>query len=251
MIEVAWSRPANTNPVHPVRCVEARIAHIERATHDVTRVRLQVDGAPLGFAAGQYAALRFDDLPPRPYAMANRPDDDTLEFHVRHVPGGAVSGHVARRARAGDPVEVEGPYGAAFLRRPAGQPLLLIAGGAGLAPMKSILLAALVQQVRQPIHLYHGVRDVRDLYDGRAILRAGAGRVRYTPVLSLAAQPAGYREGLVHEALARDFETLADFSIYMAGPPPMVEGTTAALLRLGARRTDIHALAFFRAAFPG
>ena len=233
---------------YPVRRVQATVAHIEAATHDIMRVRLKVDGdAPLEFAAGQYAEIRFNGCPPRPYSMANRPDDETLEFHIRRVPGGVVSGYVARQTRAGDLVQLEGPYGSAFLRQPADEPIVLIAGGSGLAPMKSILLAALVQQVKFPIRLYHGVRDARDIYDARAIAIAGSGRVHYIPVLSLASQPSGYREGLVHEALERDFQTLSGLKVYLAGPPPMVDTVTAAVLRLGARREDIHADAFYAA----
>jgi CDP-4-dehydro-6-deoxyglucose reductase/ferredoxin-NAD(P)+ reductase (naphthalene dioxygenase ferredoxin-specific) len=246
-VEVAWLPPGSPGVGHPVRRVQATVAHIEAATHDIMRVRLKVDDAPLAFAAGQYAQLSFNGCPARPYSMANRPDDSTLEFHIRRVPGGVVSGHVARETRAGDPVQLEGPYGAAFLRQPAEEPIVLIAGGSGLAPMKSILLAALVQQVKFPIHLYHGVRDVRDIYDAQAIAIAGAGRVHYIPVLALASQPSGYREGLVHEALERDFQTLSGFKVYLAGPPPMVDAVTAAVLRLGARRKSIHADAFYAA----
>lgn len=247
-VEVAWLQPGSPGVGHPVRRVQATVAHIEAATHDIMRVRLKVDDAPLAFSAGQYAELTFDGCPARPYSMANRPDDATLEFHIRHVRGGLVSGHIARQTRTGDPVHLEGPYGTAFLRQPADEPIVLIAGGSGLAPMKSILLAALVQQVKVPIHLYHGVRDVRDIYDAQAIAIAGAGRVHYIPVISLASQSTGYREGLLHDAVERDFQTLSGFKVYLAGPPPMVQAvSSAAVLRLGAQRENIHADAFYAA----
>ena len=231
---------------YPVQRVQASIAHLEAATADITRVRLKIDGAPLEFAAGQYAHVRFNGRPARPYSMANRPDDETLEFHIRRVAGGVVSSYVALETRAGDPVQIEGPYGTAFLRLPATEPILLIAGGSGLAPMKSILLSALVQQVRCPIHLYHGVRNAGDVYDARAIANAGAGKIRYTTVLSSpSAHGGGRREGLVHEAVEQDFRSLAGFKVYVAGPPPMVAGAIATALRLGASREDVHADGFY------
>lgn len=225
---------------YPVQRVQASVAHIEAATAGIMRVRLKVEGAPLEFAAGQYAEVRFNGRPARPYSMANRPDDETLEFHIRRVPGGLVSSYVARETRAGDPVQLEGPYGTAFLRLPASEPIVLVAGGSGLAPMKSILLAALVRQVRGAI-LYHGVRDTRDLYDTQAIVNASAGRVRYVPVLSSPSAPGGYRKGLVHEAVEQDFRTLQGYRVYVAGPPPMAACAIAAALRLGACREDVHA----------
>lgn len=230
---------------YPVQRVQASVAHIEAATPDIVRVRLRTEGAPLEFAAGQYAHVRFNGRPARPYSMANRPDDETLEFHIRRVSGGVVSTYVARETRAGDPVQIEGPYGTAFLRLPACEPILLVAGGSGLAPMKSILLAALVQQVRCPIHLYHGVRDVRDVYDLQALANTGAGKVRIVPVLSAAAGSSIYRHALVHEALEQDFPSLAGFKVYVAGPPPMVAATMATALRLGASREDVHADGFY------
>lgn len=246
-VEVAWIASGPGGALHPVQRFQAVVAQAEAATHDIVRLRLAVDGASLVFAAGQYAELQFEGFPVRPYSMANRPGDELLEFHIRHVPGGTVSSHVARQVRAGDRVRVQGPYGTAFLRKPAEEPILLVAGGSGLAPMKSILLALRAQQVKSPIHLYHGVRDARDLYDAETIAEAWVGDVRYVPVLSSPSRQSHCREGFVHEAVARDFGTLAGFKVYLAGPPPMVDACTATALQLGARRGDVHADAFYGA----
>src|SRR5436309_3440674 len=80
-----------------------------------------------------------------------------LEFHIRRVPEGVVSSHVADAVQRGDTLELQGPYGSACLRDHDERPLLLVAGGTGLAPMKSILLAALALPHPRPIALYHGV----------------------------------------------------------------------------------------------
>jgi NAD(P)H-flavin reductase len=229
---------------HKVRHVRGTIAQVQPATRDIVRLRIAVDGAPFGFAPGQYAELRFENLPSRPYYMANEPGDPLLEFHIRHVPGGTVSERVARDVQAGMRVRLTGPYGSAFLRKPAAAPMLLVAGGSGLAPIKSILLSALAHEARGRIFLYHGVRDVLDLYDTETIGRVNAGAVRYIPVLSSPSLPSHHREGFLHEAIERDFDTLAGFKVYLAGPPPMVDACTATVLRLGTRAEDLYTHAF-------
>jgi NAD(P)H-flavin reductase/ferredoxin len=248
-VEVAWLSGDGNDVVHPVRFMDGHVVHIEQATHDITRLRLAIRGAPPAFAPGQYAQLAFGDRPPRSYSIANRPGDDTLEFHIRHVPEGAASTYVAKQLRPGERVAVEGPFGTAFLREPITSPLVLIAGGSGLAPMKSILLAALERRRAHRIHLYHGVREERDLYDTEVIedLCARHDDFTYVPVLSDASHHATCRTGFVHDAVARDVASLAGHDVYMAGPPPMVNAATAMAVGLGAERARIRADAFFSA----
>jgi ferredoxin len=81
----------------PVRSLRARVVALDQVARLVSRVRLEVEGTPLVFLAGQYAELSFDGRSARSYSMANPPDDPILEFHVRHF-GGVASGYVARTA---------------------------------------------------------------------------------------------------------------------------------------------------------
>ena len=87
--------------------------------------------------------VTFDGLPARDYSMANQPGRACLEFHIRHVPGGATSEHVARSLKVGDKVSVRGPLGSSFLREGHPGPILAVGGGSGLAPIKSIVETAL------------------------------------------------------------------------------------------------------------
>ena len=96
--------------------------------------------------------------------MASLPKDPALEFHIRRVPGGAVSNFVGDKLQAGDDVRVEGPFGSSWLRDSHRGPILALAGGSGLAPIKSTVEQALASDMLQVIHLYFGVRDERDLY---------------------------------------------------------------------------------------
>ncbi len=233
---------------HPVCRLSCGVAGLEDATHDVRVVRLEImAGGPFHFSPGQYASVTFDTLPPRDYSMANRPDQARLEFHIRHTRDDGASGYVARELRLGDRVKVEGPYGEAWLRQDHAGPILAIAGGSGLAPIKSIVETALVAGMQQNIHLYFAVSDEPDIYleDRFRALARGYPNLRFVPVLSDPSGPTGRRTGLVSVAVAADFADLDGFKAYLAGPPAMVEAAVQVLVTRGLGRADIHADPFY------
>jgi len=247
--EVAWLEEDDLI-VHPRRILACKVVGLEDATHDIKRVRLSIEsGGPFDFSAGQFASVTFAGCAPRDYSMANVPGDSILEFHVRRSVGGTVSAYVAEMLKIGDSVRVEGPFGTSYLRESHRGPIVAVAGGSGLAPIKSIVERALAQKLPQHIHLYFGVRTERDLYfhDHFAQLAKHHDTLHFTPVLSEAADGA-YRTGLVHEAVARDFDELDGCKAYLAGPPVMVEAATKLFEQRGMRRIDIHADAFYTAA---
>jgi naphthalene 1,2-dioxygenase ferredoxin reductase component len=248
--EVAWLDEDDLI-VHPRRVLATTVVAIEDATHDVKRVLLEVNaGGPFAFSAGQYASVTFDGAPPRDFSMANRPDGKLLEFHVRHMADGTTSQYVATRVKPGDKARVEGPFGTSYLREGHRGPILAIAGGSGLAPIKSIVEQALARKMPQPIYLYFGVRDEADLYlDAHfTALAAAHPALHFIPVLSGPGATTTRRTGLVHEAVACDFDELDGCKAYVAGPPVMVEATMALLTSRGMRRIDVHADAFYTAA---
>jgi NAD(P)H-flavin reductase/ferredoxin len=244
---VAW---LDTDEVvaHPIRHLACRVVGLEDLTHDIRRVRLEiVSGGPFDFSAGQYAALRVASLPARDFSMANRPDDARLEFHVRHMTGGAASRYIVHDLKIGETVRLEGPFGSAHLREHHRGPMIAIAGGSGLAPIKSIVETALWRGARQPIRLYVGARDERDLYlvEHFEALAVAHPNLLFIPVLSEPRRRTLRRTGFVHRAVAADLGDLDGAKAYIAGPPVMVEAATAMLLQRGLPRHDIHADAFY------
>jgi len=206
----------------------------------------RLDDARLQFAAGQYAEVAFQGLPARSYSMANQQGGDSLEFHIRRVPGGLISNHVHGALQIGDKAELQFPLGSSFLRQHHSGPILCIAGGSGMAPIKSIVETALSHGMKQPIHVYFGVRAARDLYlveHFQALVRQHA-NLTFTPVLS-EAPSAQHRSGYVTEAVEEDLADLDGWKAYVAGPPPLVEAAMqiAFARRLGAE--DMHADVFF------
>ena len=233
--------------VHPSRVMRCRVLELDELTHDIKGVRLAVEaGGPMRFSAGQYAEVEFAPGLSRHYSMASTPEEPELVFHVRHLPGGRTSGYVATQLKVGDRVKVSGPLGISYLREQHRGPVLLVAGGSGLAPMQSILATLLERGHEAPVTLYFGARSERDVYHER-LLRDFAGKhanFSYQVVLSEQKGIAGRRYGLVHEAIELNGPG-EDCRAYLAGPPVMVEAATARLSALGLAPRQIHADAFY------
>ncbi len=240
---VEWLGEADDD-LPPVRTLKARAYDVRQVAPKVTRVRLRPEGQPLFFAAGQYVDLSFGRHPPRSFSMANLPSDPVLEFHIRHL-NGVASGHVAKKLQIGDLVRVKGPYGNGYLRAdPPGRrrPLVAMAGGVGLAPIRAIVLTALARDTQVPIYLYWGVRDEPDLYAGAELqaLDRQHDHLRFVPVLSAPRGPTRRRTGLVHEVVAADLARLDGHVVHIAGPPVMVEKAKALALERGAEPDAIY-----------
>jgi ferredoxin-NAD(P)+ reductase (naphthalene dioxygenase ferredoxin-specific) len=158
-----------------------------------------------------------------------------------------VTGYIASQLKVGDTVRVTGPLGTAYLRTRHAGPMLCMAGGTGLAPVLSIVRGALAGGMTNPIHVYFGVRTPQDLY-GAEWLDALAKQHRNLHVQIVI--PSGndnprLRNGLVTDAVAQDWDSLAGWRAYLCGAPPMVEAATFLVRQKGVPPEHIHADAFY------
>ncbi len=220
-------------------------------THDIVELKIDLDasGAAVAYAAGQYAGLRRAGLDrDREYSFATAPaagGNRQLTFFIRHVPGGAFTDWLFAESRIGQSLVVNGP-GGDFWLRPAADPLLFIAGGSGLAPIFSMLEAALREGSARDVIFFFGARAQRDLYKLDAIQRIAEqwkGNFKFVPVLS--DEPAGSdwqgRRGLVTEYLvpAHVPESAARHA-YLCGPPRMIDAAMPLLYAAGVAESHIH-----------
>ncbi len=235
--------------VHPARIIKASVDSVDELTHDIKRIRLK-PAKPLDFSPGQYAQLQFTPAHIRPYSMAGLSGDGLLEFHVRLVPDGRVTGYIATQLREGDAVRVSGPMGAAYLRRKHTGPMLCVAGGTGLAPILSIIRGSIEAGMPNPIHLYFGVRSDRDVYglDALAELQRRHAALHVHVVVTTGPAAAGHRAGLVTEAIEQDWKNLNGWRAYLCGSPPMVEAATRLVQQKGIAPAQIYADAFYPSA---
>jgi ferredoxin-NAD(P)+ reductase (naphthalene dioxygenase ferredoxin-specific) len=238
---VAWLGEEATVTL-PVQRLCAQVTNIERLTAHITRIYAWPEYR-LKFAAGQFAKLRFAKLPARCYSMANRPDEEVLEFHIRILPGGKVSEHVRDQLKVGDTIRIEGPFGRAHLYPEQTEPIIALAGGSGLAPMKSIVRTALHTGMGCDIHLFFGVRDENDIY-GEAELVALAEQhpnLHLHFLLSVPAKGSTRRKANLPDVLSSDFPDLGGARLYVAGPPAMVDSVVAVAHQRGFEPDRIHA----------
>ena len=231
---------------HPARIVKAEVVAIEDATHDIKRLVVR-PAKPLDYSPGQYAMLQFTPAHIRPYSMAGLPGDRELEFHIRVVPDGRVSGYVANALKVGDAVRISGPLGTAYLRKKHEGPMLCVAGGTGLAPVLSIVRGALAEGMRNPIHVYFGVRSPNDIYGLQwlAELAAVHSNLKVHVVVTMGNDDPRRRSGLVTDAVAQDWSSLAGWRAYLCGAPPMVEAASMLVRQRGVSHEHVYADAFY------
>lgn len=228
--------------------VSCRVLACDAATPDVRILRLEAASGDLfDWRAGQYVNLSVDGLPPRDFSIANAPGAGEMEIHVRRAGPGGLSDRLCEGTRAGDAVDVRGPFGAAYWRATHPGPILAIAGGTGLAPMKAICEAALKAGHGQDIHLYFGVRTEADLYLERHFidLQRQYPNFRFVTVVSDPVEHSGRRRGLVGDAVAADFQLLYGHQCYLAGPQAMADACRAMLTLKGVPAHDLFCDLFY------
>lgn len=237
---------AEENPVQTLSCT---VHTMERLSHDVMGIWLKLPaGDSLHFLPGQYIDILLEDGRRRSYSLANPPADNTpLELHVRRVTDGHFSEFVFNVLKPGDPLRIQGPYGTFHLHE-SDKPLILVAGGTGFAPIKSILSEAFRQGLRRDTTLYWGVRQARDMYmpDLPAQWERQHANFHHVPVLSEAGDDEDWqgRRGLVHHTVLEDHTDLSIYQVYACGAPAMIDAA-----RLDFSSRGLPQEAFFSDAF--
>jgi CDP-4-dehydro-6-deoxyglucose reductase len=247
---VISSREVEAGQDITIKSLPCRAEHIKHLSHDVMQVHLKLpETERIQFLAGQYIEFVLKDGRRRAFSIANAPhQDEHLELHIRHIPGGSFTGHVFDEMKDRALLRIEGPLGSFYLREQSPRPLLMMAGGTGFAPLKGMLEHAFYIGFEQPIHLFWGVRSKRDLYMDElpGLWQEQHPNFKYTPVLSepLAEDQWQHASGLVHETLMTRYLDLSKFDIYMSGPPAMIEAATCAFDAQGAQADHMYSDAF-------
>lgn len=227
-----------------IKTLPVRVTSLRKLSHDVMEMTLQLPGSErLAFRAGQYIEFLLKGNKRRAFSLANSPTaDESLELHIRHVPCGYFTDHVFNQMKEKALLRIEGPHGCFFIREinkgESPRPLILIAGGTGFAPIKSMLEQLIEEADTRTVYFYWGVRQSDDLYrdDLPKKWAFQHENISYIPVLSDlddAAANENYRTGFVHDAVLSDFDDLSGFDVYMAGPPPMINAAKTGFTNQG------------------
>ena len=187
----------------------------------------------LAFLPGQYVSIAVPGTDERrSYSFSNAPDDKALTFLVKLTPGGVMSTYLDERAKVGDQLSFTGPNGSFFLREGQG-PALLLAGGTGLAPILSIL-RKMRSNGSRPLHLIYGVNTDEDAVELGTLesLATELGNLTWDYCVADKASSAVHK-GFVTALIEPEHLYGGDVSVYLCGPPPMVEGVRKHLEDVG------------------
>jgi len=181
----------------------------------------------LAFLPGQYVNLSVPGSDQsRAYSFSSLQKDGEVSFLIRNVPGGLMSSFLTSLAKAGDSIRLVGLLGS-FSRRPIQRPLLLLAGGTGLAPFTAMLEKIAEQGSEHPLHLIYGVTNDFDLVELDRLQALAARIPNFTFSACVANPDSQYpQKGYVTQHIAPQHLNGGDVDVYLCGPPPMVEAVS-------------------------
>lgn len=214
-----------------------KVSGIEPLSPTTARLRGELPrNSAFTFHPGQYVNIKLPDSDEfRSYSMANAPtNSNLLEFHIRLLPDGQMSNFLRRPDIVGESVEIAGPKGVFYLRG-GDKPILMIAGGTGLAPMVSILRTlAQSDGASRRITLCFGVNRPDDLY-GIEELRALCKQLKNFDLRLSMVEPSDTWPG--HKGFVTDLFDAKDIAAgtqaYLCGPAPMIEAARKRLTGCG------------------
>ncbi|WBM44919.1 benzoate 1,2-dioxygenase electron transfer component BenC [Pseudomonas putida] len=197
--------------------------------------------ARLSFLPGQYVNLSVPGMQhSRAYSFSTLQKEGEVSFLIRNVPGGLMSGFLTEKAQVGDTMSLAGPLGSFYLR-PIERPLLLLAGGTGLAPFTAMLERIAEQGSDHPLHLIYGVTNDFDLI-GLDRLQELADLIPNFTFSACVANPESQhpKKGYVTQHIERGHLNDGDVDVYLCGPPPMVEAVNHYIREQGFRPANFY-----------
>jgi propane monooxygenase reductase component len=231
-----------------VKTFAATVKNIVHLTHDIRQLDIHLD-SHLRFWAGQYVDITVPDgSVTRAFSMATPPNPSlALSFIIKKYPDGAFSAALDGILKPSDQLTVKGPYGTCFRREDRPGPMLLIGGGSGMSPLRSILMDHVQSGEQRPVRFFYGARTASDLFnlDEFARLESELRDFKFIPALSAAEAGDDWtgERGFIHEVLARhlrDEKFEGEIDAYSCGPPQMIDAVIPVLQVAGVEPDHIY-----------
>lgn len=207
---------------------EASISAVRQLSESTIALSIKGESlSKLAFLPGQYVNLQVPGSEQtRAYSFSSLQKNGEVSFLIRNVPGGLMSSFLTGLAKAGDTLTLAGPLGSFYLRE-IKRPLLLLAGGTGLAPFTAMLEQIAERGSEHPLHLIYGVTHDFDLVEMDR-LEAFAARIpNFTFSACVASPESNYpRKGYVTQHIEPAHLNDGEVDLYLCGPPPMVEAVS-------------------------
>jgi propane monooxygenase reductase component len=243
----------------PIQEAVAEVIANEPVTHDMRHLVLRLlEPKELKFFPGQYVDISVPGTSAtRSFSMANTCGTSTgqLEFVIKIFPDGLFSHLLDTQLAVGDRLELTGPFGVFTLREADDARLIFVGGGAGMAPILSLLRSMGERGIQRHAIYYYGARRRKDLCfeDDLRGLEELLPNFRYLPALSEPAADENWEGevGLITDVVRRHEDDLSGVHAYVCGPPPMVEAAMPMLAALGVDEKRIYYDKFTTTGDPG
>jgi Na+-transporting NADH:ubiquinone oxidoreductase subunit F len=228
-----------------VKEYETETVFIRDMTHDIKEIRLKLlnsDG--ISFRAGQYVQLKVpeyelnnDKNTSRAYSISSPPyEKGFIELEIRLIPNGICTTYMHKYLKEGEILTINGPYGEFYLRDTK-RDIVFIAGGSGMAPIKSILSDMKIKGVKRKATYFFGAVSKKDLFhvDTMKEFETSLPDFKFIPGLSAPADDDEWdgETGLITEVLDRRVENTDNLEAYLCGSPGMIEACVKVLTDKG------------------
>ncbi len=227
-----------------VKEFKAKVARIRDLTHDIKEITLKLVEPPeIQYKAGQFIQLQIPEYELteepvyRAYSMSSCPcKRDTVELEIRYVPNGISTTYIHKYLKEGDDVIFNGPYGEFYLRNTE-RDIVFIAGGSGMAPIKSILLDMAEKGINRKAMYFFGARSKRDLFlvEEMHEIEKKLPNFRFIPALSAPLPEDNWEgeTGLITDVVDKYLESGDNVEAYLCGSPGMIDACVKVLTANG------------------
>jgi propane monooxygenase reductase subunit len=242
----------------PIQQGVAEVVSKDPVTHDMRHLVLRlIEPDDIKFFPGQYMDIAIPGTDAvRSFSMANTSSRESglLEFVIKVYPDGVFSKFLAEKLAEGDQLDLSGPFGV-FTLREGENDLVFVGGGAGMAPILSLLRAMAERGIQRKATFFYGARAKRDLCFEAELreLEEKLPGFRYIPALSDSDLEDKWdgETGLITDVVKRHASDLTGAHAYVCGPPPMVEAALPLLEQLGVEEKRIYYDKFTTTGDPG
>lgn len=221
---------------------DAKIADVRKLSESTISLTIEGDALnKLAFLPGQYVNLKVPGSDQtRAYSFSSMPRDGKVSFLIRNVPSGLMSSFLTSLAKTGDDMSLAGPLGSFYLRD-IKRPLLMLAGGTGLAPFTAMLEKIAEQGSPFPLHLIYGVTNDADLVDMDKLEAFAQRMPNFTYTACVANPESPYpQKGYVTQHIEPQHLNEGEVDIYLCGPPPMVEAVSQFIRERGIQPANFY-----------
>lgn len=227
-----------------IREFVCELVEMEDMTYDIKRLRMRLPkGQTIDFKAGQF--MQFYTKPYgkvkeevfRAYSISSKASEkDHLELLIRLVPDGICTTYVHTALKVGDNVRLSGPYGDFYLRGNCDE-LIMIAGGSGLAPIRSLVYDVIEKGLPHKMRFFFGANTLKDLYyqEEFAQIERDYPQFKFIPCIARPTPEDNWQgvTGFVTVALQEQVEDAASKEAYLCGSPGMLDACIKILKEKG------------------